>query len=315
VQSVSVSANRAGAGVAVEDRKPDRSFDAYARQVDIGSRFFETLGIQILSGRALDQRDGAGGVRSVVVNEAFSRHFFPDGANPLGKIFRDAKQNPYQIVGVCADWRADQFRDPVHPSFYGSLLQDPHAGTVDFELKFAGREAETVRQIRETARSIDPSLALFDIRTEMEQVENALSQERLLASLGGVFGALALLLASIGVYGVMAYAVARRTGEIGIRMALGARPGRVAWIVLRETLLLAALGVILGIPLVIGAAPVLDHFLAPGWQKTFAYGVKPNDPALIGFAAFVLAAVAFCAGYLPARRAASIDPMNALRHQ
>ncbi len=135
-----------------------------------------------------------------------------------------------------------------------------------------------------------------------------------MASLAAIFGALALLLASIGIYGVMAYAVARRTSEIGIRVALGANPGGVAWMVLRETLLLAAVGVAIGVPAVLGVSPLLDHLLAPGWRNSFAYGLKPNDPANIAAAVLVLASVGLLAGYLPARRAARIDPMTALRH-
>jgi ABC-type antimicrobial peptide transport system permease subunit len=135
-----------------------------------------------------------------------------------------------------------------------------------------------------------------------------------MASLAAIFGALALLLAAIGIYGVMAYAVARRTKEIGIRVALGARSGSVAWIVLRETLVLAGVGVAIGLPAVLGASPVLDHLLAPGWRNSFAYGLKPNDPPSIALAALVLASAGLLAGYLPARRAARIDPMAALRH-
>ena len=112
----------------------------------------------------------------------------------------------------------------------------------------------------------------------------------------------------------MAYAVARRTNEIGVRVALGARPGGVAWIVLRETLLLAAAGVALGLPAVLGRSPVADHLLAPGWENSFAYGMKPNDPLRIALAMLVLAAAGAIAGYLPARRAARVDPMTALRH-
>lgn len=123
------------------------------------------------------------------------------------------------------------------------------------------------------------------------------------------FGALALLLATIGIYGVMAYAVMGRTNEIGIRIALGAQPGGVARMVLRETLTLAALGVAIGAPAVLAATPVLDHFLAPGWRNSFAYGLKPDDPLLLVLAALVLVSAALFAGYLPARRAARIDPM------
>jgi ABC-type antimicrobial peptide transport system permease subunit len=135
-----------------------------------------------------------------------------------------------------------------------------------------------------------------------------------MAALAAVFGGLALILASIGIYGVMAYAVTRRTNEIGIRVALGARPGGVAAMVLRETLTLATAGIAIGIPAVLALNPVLNHVLAPPYVENFAYGTTPNDPATIALAVLLLAAVGFLAGYLPARRAARVDPMTALRH-
>jgi ABC-type antimicrobial peptide transport system permease subunit len=171
-----------------------------------------------------------------------------------------------------------------------------------------------VEQIRRSVASVDSDLAIADVHTEMEQIQNGLSQERLMASLAAVFGVLALILASIGIYGVMAYTVARRTNEIGIRVALGARPGGVAWMVLRETLSLAAAGVAVGVPAVMALSPLLDHVLASDYNKSFTYGMKPNDPFTIGLAVLTLAAVGFLAGYLPAQRAARVDPMTALRH-
>jgi len=313
VHSAAFSDNQAWTSVSADNRNRDRNFNP-ARATAVGSRFFETLGIPILYGRAIDPRDRSGGLRAAVVNQEFVRHFFA-GENPLGKAFLDTHTVTYQIVGVCADWRADPLRDPIRPSFYSSWLQDPQAGTVDFEMKIAGNTGRVSRQIRDVVRSIDPTLAVADVHTELERIEYDLSQERLMASLATIFGGLALLLASIGIYGVMAYAVARRTGEIGIRVALGARPGGVAWLVLRETLLLAAAGGALGLPAILAASPVLDHFLAPGWRTGFAYGLKPSDPFLLVLAALVLASVALCAGYLPARRAARIDPMAALRNE
>lgn len=136
-----------------------------------------------------------------------------------------------------------------------------------------------------------------------------------MTALAAVFGALALVLATIGIHGVMAYAVARRTGEIGIRVALGAQPARVAWMVLRETLALAAVGLAIGVPAVFALSPMVDHFLAPGWQHTFAYGTRPDDPGTIVFVVLTLAAVGAIAGYLPSRRAARVDPVIALRHE
>lgn len=168
--------------------------------------------------------------------------------------------------------------------------------------------------IRKSVGSIDANLALPDVRTETQQIEDGLGQERLLASLAAVFGGLALILAWIGVYGVMAYAVVRRTNEIGIRVALGAKPNQVAWMVLRETVTLAGAGIAIGVPGVLALSPVLDHFLAPWIRENFAYGLRPNDPATIAAVALVLAAACATACYPPARRAARVDPMTALRH-
>ncbi len=201
------------------------------------------------------------------------------------------------------------------PSVYTALVQAPHAGRATFEVRIAGDRASVVDQIRRNIASVDSGLAIADVHTEVEQIQNGFAQERLMASLAAVFGILALILASIGIYGVMAYAVARRTNEIGIRVALGARPGGVAWMVLRETLLLAAAGVAIGVPAVTALTPILDHTLASDYNKSFTYGTKPNDPFTIALAVLTLAAVGFLAGYLPARRAARVDPMTALRRE
>jgi predicted permease len=310
VVDATFSGGRGYAPVTVGERKQA----TYAASLDVGSHFFETMGVRIVNGRAIGGQDRGKGVPAAVVNQEFARRFFPS-KNPLGETFRVRNETTYQIVGVCADWRADQFRDPVRATFYGAWMEAPQAGSIDFEIKTEGEQAGIERKIREAVRATDPALAIFDVHTEMEQIANALSQERLLAALATVFGGLALLLASIGMYGVMAYTVARRTNEIGIRVALGAQPARVARMVLRETLLLGAAGVAIGIPAVLAAGPVLDHFVAEGERKGFAYGVQPNDPALLALATVVLGAAVFSAGYFPARRAARIDPMAALRHE
>ncbi|MBV9744097.1 MAG: ABC transporter permease [Acidobacteriia bacterium] len=314
VVTATFSASRSGSRIALNGRNWDRTFDSYARATDVGSVFFDTLGIPILYGRAIDSRDRAPGLRAAVVNQAFARHFFQT-ENALGKTFRASNDAAYQIVGVCGDWRAEQFRDPIRPAFYGAFLEQPRTGTVEFAVRIRDGEAAVVRRIREAVRSVDGDLAIADLHTGVEQIANGLSQEFLMASLAAVFAALALLLAAIGIYGVMAYTVARRTNEIGIRMALGALPEGVRAMVLREAVMLVAVGVMVSVPAVLGASPVVDHFLAPGWSHNFAYGVKPGNPMIIGMAVIALVAAALLAAYLPARRAAAIDPMAALRHE
>jgi predicted permease len=318
VQSVTFSGSRAGVAVSIAGQPTVQTFDNYARALDVGSSFFETMGIPILQGRGIDEQDTGNGLnvsaaKAAVVNQELARHFFP-GENAVGKTFKGADNLTYQIVGVSADWRFERLRDPIHPTFYNALIQAPRQGRVNFELRIAGNQAGIARRLRQAVRSLDSDLAITDVRTGTQLIEDDLSQERLLASLAAVFGGLALILATIGIYGVMAYAVARRTNEIGIRVALGARPGGVAWMVLRETLVLAAAGVAMGIPAVLALSPVLDRILAPAWIDKFVYGTKPNDPATIAAAVLVLAVAGLAAGYFPARRAARVDPMTALRH-
>jgi predicted permease len=327
VQSAAFSGDGGGAWVARRNQQPELIFANYAPSIGVGSRFFETMGIPILEGRAIDPQDSINALRAAVVNQEFARHFFPN-ENPIGQTFTGLNPFPgqtyatralYQIVGVCAGWRVDRLRDPIRQSFYPSLLQAPAPGSANFEVKVAGGGPEAMRQavkqVRQVVRAMDPDLAVLDIRTQVQQIEDSLSQERLLAALALVFGTLALLLASIGIYGVMAYGVTRRTSEIGIRVALGARPAGVAWMVLRETLALAAAGLALGVPAVWALGPILNHALAPPFREGLAYGIKPTDPFVTLVAVFVLIAAAFLAGYLPARRAAPVDPMTALRHE
>lgn len=307
------------------------AFSRSAGEVAVGGRFFETMGIPILAGRGLDERDASNGAPVAVVNQAYARENLHD-PDPLGKMTGGSSGSAYRIVGICADWHDERLRDPVYPKLYrpASPAASTHTsadGTavhrsstpITFEIKLTSEKpqmlAGVVAQIRSVVHEEDPNLAISDVRTETEQIGTALAEERLMAMLAVVFGSLALLLAAIGIYGVVAYGVARRTNEIGIRVALGARPGGVAWMVLRETLLLVAGGIAAGVGAVVALSPMVDRVLAPGWAHGYAYGVKPGDPLTIVIAALVLSAAALAAGWLPARRAMRVDPMTVLRHE
>ena len=179
-------------------------------------------------------------------------------------------------------------------------------GAMNFEVRTTGDPKNWIGSVRQTVQGLDKSLPLFDINTETEQIEQATFQERLFARLTTFFGLLALLLACVGLYGVMAYAVARRTNEIGLRMALGAEREHALWMVLRETLWLMAGGVCIGLPLALAASRLVSSML---------FDLKPTDPVTMSTATLILVAVAALAGYLPARRASLVDPMVALRYE
>lgn len=298
--------------IAPAGQKPQQTADAGVSYRGVSSDFFKTMGVRVLYGRDIEARDNAAGLRGVVVNETFAQKFF-HRLNVTGETFLGFTGTQYQIVGVCEDWR-DQIRGMIWPTLYGPSTQ-PSRFDGAFAVKTAGDEAGVAKRIPQAIESIDPELPVTDLRTQQQQIDDTYSQERLMASLAGLFGGLALILAMIGIYGIMAYAVARRTNEIGIRMALGARPGGVTWMVLRETIAVAATGVLIGVPLVLLAVPLLDRIVAPESRDGFVLGVKPDDPMNIAVAAAILVVAACLAGYLPARRAARVDPMTALRQE
>ncbi len=279
----------------------------YTNQV--GASFFETLGIPIINGRSFTPHDNQNAPKVAIVNRRFAKEAFPN-VNPVGMTITSCERaeasTPVEIVGVSADAKYASLRNDAPPTIYFPYLQDNETGRLTFELKTAASTPNIVEEIRETVRSLDKDLPLLEVRTQTQQIEATISGERVFATLTSGFGVLALILASIGIYGIMAYTVSRRTNEIGIRMALGARSTAVLSMILRETLLLALIGIVAGL----AAAAALTRLAA-----SLLYDLKPIDPLTFTAAAFLLALIALASGFLPARRAATVDPMHALRHE
>jgi len=274
----------------------------------VGPNFFETFGIPIVNGRSFTARDNHSVPDVAIVNRRFARESFPN-ENPVGRTITSCERGdnptPIEIVGVSADAKYSDIRGEAPPTIYFSFPQD-NKGRATFELKTAASTPSIVAEIREVVRSIDKDLPVQEVRTQTQQIEATLSQERVFATLTSGFGILALILASIGIYGIMSYTVSRRTNEIGIRMALGARSTVVLSMVLRETLLLALIGIAAGL----ASAAAVTRLAA-----TMLYNLKPTDPLTFVAAAFLLTIIALASGFIPARRASSVDPMHALRHE
>ncbi len=282
--------------------------DPVLREVSMNSvtaRFFETMGIPLLLGRTIEERDRAGATRVAVIDETLARTYFPH-ESPVGKHFRDDVQE-YEIVGVVRDSKFNKIRGAEPPTYFTSYQQSPTAfGAFAVELKTTETPSAVADEVRRAIAEIDPNVPLLGLATEEETVDRLIRQDRLFASLSSIFGALALLLSAIGLYGVRAYAVARRTSEIGIRMALGADRGVIAQMILRETGWLAFFGVASGLAVAYAVSRYVESML---------YGVAPRDFTTFAGATLVMVIVAAVAGYLPARRASKVDPMIALRHQ
>jgi predicted permease len=279
----------------------------------VGPHYFETIGTRLLKGRVIDERDQPGAPRAAVVNEAFARRFFPNG-NALGQHFGDGDEKhsgDFEIVGIVEDTKYQDTRGPAYAMFFWPLLQvppgEPLRGWVSsIQLHVAGRPESIEPGVRQTIAGVDPRLTVLKLQSFSEQVALNFNQERLIARLTELFGALALILACLGLYGLTAYAVARRTNEIGIRMALGAGQGNVLALVLRSALVQVGLGLAIGIPAALAGGRLLAAQL---------YQVKSYDPAILGTAALILAASAILAASVPARRASRVDPVIALRHE
>jgi len=275
-------------------------------QMTVSSSFFQTMGIPLLAGRLLADRDDDKAPRVVVINETAARKYF-GSENPVGKRFGNLMETRTQteIVGVVRDVKYNSLREAPPPTMYVPIAQRNWPG-MSIEVRTASDPASLATAVRAAVRGINPNLPLTNMTTQAEAVEGRLAQERLFAQAYVLFGLLALTLASIGLFGVMSYSVARRTNEIGIRMALGARRVDVVSLVMKESMTMVLIGVVIGLA---GA------FAASQLVATLLFGLAPTDPATIGLAVAVMTAVSAFAGYIPARRAASVDPMIALRYE
>src|SRR5262245_36744542 len=267
-------------------------------------RIFRAFGTPLLLGRDFSAMDTPESSKVVIVNQSLARYFFRS-ENPLGKRITLESYKDLEIVGVLADAKYRNLRDVAPQTAYIAYAQYDQLGQRIMCVRAAGDAGALVAAIRQEVRNLDPNLPVFNIKTFAEQINESISLERLIAILSSFFGLFALLLASLGLYGVMAYSVTRRTREIGVRMALGAQRNAMLWLALRETLLLTLIGVATGLP-----AALLSSRLAEG----LLFGLTPTDPLTISVSTLVMIPVATIAGYFPARRAARVDPMVALRH-
>lgn len=275
--------------------------------LQVGPKFFETLRIPVLAGRTLSPNDFNSARRSTwcptVVNEAFARQFFNE-QTPLGRSISGLgdKYPSCEIVGVAGDAKYQTLRSEISPTVYVPQKE----GSATFEVRTTANPETIIPAVRSIVSQLDNNLPLFDVKTQSAQIEGSLFQERLIARLSSFFGGLSLLLACIGLYGLLSYEVARRTREIGVRMALGARPSDVLHFVVRQGVRLSAVGAALGILGALG----LTRYLA-----SLLYGVRPFDPLTFLSVALLLGLVALAACYIPARRASCVDPMVALRYE
>jgi predicted permease len=276
----------------------------------VAPNFFDTMEIRLLLGRAFDERDNGAAPRVAVVNERFAAAFLA-GANPIGRRlwFGDAAiGTPIEIVGMTRNAKYADLRSPTSPTVYVPFQQDI-PGQANFAVRIDGEAMAVAPAIRSAVREIDATLPLFDVRSQAEQVEQSLARETMFARFSTLLGAIAVILAAIGLYGTMAYAVSQRTAEIGLRMALGAGRATVVDMVVRQALVLAAIGVAVGVPLTIGAARTAGTVL-----ERMLFGLELYDPLIMTGAAAFLALVAVVAALVPARAAARVDPLIALRH-
>jgi predicted permease len=274
-----------------------------ARRDVVSAGYFETVGLTLVAGRTFTSRDNESAPPVAVVNEAFVRRLFGRD-NPIGKRF--AVGGPAlvkEIVGVVKDAKYNDLREGAREMFYVPRLQTPASAARSIQVRTVVAPQMVVQQIREVVREADPNIVITETKTLADQVDRTLVRERLLADLSGFFGGAALLLACIGLYSVLAYHVIQRTQEIGVRIALGSPRGSVMWLVVRDALLLVGLGVVFGV----AAALALSHSIA-----SQLFGVSPTDPATITAIVMILLGVAGVSCYLPARRAAGVDPIVAL---
>lgn len=311
VQAASLSdAAVIGMGTSSTDVAVSGSAPQDSSVLTIGHGFFATMQIPLLLGREIDERDRPGSPMVAVVNEAFARRAVGD-RNALGQHLAIEGMCPrcvIEIVGVSADSLYGDLKGAPPPTVYLSFAQGvwgPVQGMV-YELRTSGNPLNYVNAVRDLVQRADPRVPLSDVMSQSARIDQTINREIIFARLCTAFALLALVIACVGLYGTMSYNVARRSGEIGIRMALGAQRSRVLWMVLREALVLGAAGLAISVPAALAASTLVESFL---------FEMKPNDPLVLTGSVVTLVTAAVVAGYLPARHASRIDPMIALRHE
>jgi predicted permease len=271
---------------------------------EVGPRYFETLGMRLVAGRDFRMNDDIEAPKVIAINETAARAFFPN-QNPLGRrMGRGPGFDDYEVVALVADARHVNLREPPKLMVYLPALQDPNIRSTSILVRTTGDPLPLADEVRHIVREIEPSAPVMSVTTLAEVAARSLRAERLTATLASVFGALALVLAGVGLSGVLLFGVARRTREIGVRMALGATIGQVMAMVLRESTVVVAAGIAIGLPCAMATGRLAQSLL---------FGLSPSDPWTMIGAASILIAVAVIASIWPARRAASVNPLVALR--
>jgi len=301
-----LSGSTSSSSVWAEGKVSDKPNEPDMYVMTVSPAFFSTMEIPIVVGRGFTDHDVKASPKVAVINESAARKLFP-GESPLGRRvgFSLEKAGEVEIVGVTRDTKYSSIRDSAPPTMYSSSLQGVTTAMA-FVARTAADPNPLTERVRAAVREVDPNLPIASFTTQADQLEGRFAQERLFATAYSLFGGLALLLACIGLFGLMSYNVSRRTNEIGIRMALGAQRARVIGMVLGESMLLVGIGVTIGL---------LSSFAAGRLVKTVLFGLAPSDVATIASAIVLVLLVSALAGFLPARRASRVDPMVALHEQ
>jgi predicted permease len=283
---------------------PHTNGETDSQERRVSQHFFDTVGIPLVEGRVFATTDREKTPAVTVVNQAFVREFLKD-KNPVGQFFGydAANDHRFQIVGVVKDARVNDIRESAPPMIYHSIAQDV-VDAESLDVRTLADPGQLISQVRQAVRGVDPNLPIGGITTLAEQVSSNLAQQRLIARLTTIFGGLALVLACLGLYGVMSYTVARRTSELGIRLALGSTRWEVLWVVLRESLIVIGAGILVG-----GCLSLVGTRLV----SSMLFGLSPHDPLTLVAAAVLLFLVSAVSGLLPAWRAAQVDAAEALR--
>jgi predicted permease len=299
--------NNWGNDVSVEGFKRDADTEAGSNVNEVGPGYFKTMGIPLLAGREFAAGDGLGAPQVAIVNEAFAKKFGL-GKDAVGKRFGRGFTTKYdlEIVGLTKDAKYSEVKKPVPPVFFIPYKQDSFIGGLEFYVRTTLPEDQSVRAIPGVVRRLDPNLPVRELKTVTQQARDNTFMDRMISTMASAFATLATVLAAIGLYGVLAYSVAQRTREIGVRMALGADGAKVRALVLKQVGLMVIIGGVIGI----GGALALGRA-----ARTLLYGLEGHDPAVIASATVLLSLVAFAAGFLPALRASRVSPMQALRYE